>query len=118
MGIMTLPHATAVNTSENLVFVTGGADAVPCSTCSGSRLEPPLVRSSWRRVDVYVATSPRSAESDLDDVAVPICWRCVREKTRGACASSHAWRSAVAGFLNALNEADPRTFKCGLRGLD
>ena len=118
MAIMKLPHATAVNASLDLVFVTGGAEAVPCATCSGSRLQPPLVRSSGRRVDVYVANRPPQAEDEVDGVAEPICWTCVREKTRGECASSHEWRSAVAGFLNALNEADPRTFNCGLRGLD
>jgi hypothetical protein len=69
-------------------------------------------------VDVYVAYRHTLAESDLDDVAEPICWTCVREKTRGECASSLEWRSAVAGFLNALNEAHPRTFNCALRGLD
>jgi hypothetical protein len=109
-GAISLPHSIAVNDTEGLVFVAGGAGALPCAACSRSRLEPPLVRSGGCRVDAF-STRPGDAP------AVPICWECVREKARGGRASSLEWRAALARFLNALNGSDPATFRCGLRGL-
>ena len=113
---ISLPHSIAVNDTEGLVLVAGDAGALPCTACSRSRLEPPLVRSGGRRIDAF-STRPGDAAGTGGGPAVPICWECVREKARGGRASSLEWRAAVARFLNALNGSDPATFRCGLRGL-
>lgn len=114
---LALPHGTAVTAFEGLIFVVGGSEAVPCATCSRSRLGPPLVRSGGRRVDVFVTSWSVATPSTGDGLASPICWSCVRDKTRGASEASLEWRSAVAGFLNELHDADPTTFRCEISSL-
>jgi hypothetical protein len=113
---MKFPHVSTINKNESLLFFKSEKMPSQCAFCARTRTEPPVVRSTGARIDVYYSKESMPVPAD-ERVANPICWFCVQDRSHGLGAEPQEWRTAAAGFLNALHASDPGTYYCALQDL-